>query len=191
MRKIPTLFVRDAADRRRVLPVVTPGCEWVLAGEGVATRKYDGVCVMLDDAGWWARRQVRMGTRPPAGFMPLATDPITGRTVGWEPIEGSGFAGFWREAFEGDPRHDGVGGGYRHGTYELVGPRINNNPERVNGHRLIAHADATPLEGIELTFDGIRAHTLAAHAAHGMEGIVWRHPDGRMAKIKARDLTRP
>ncbi len=26
---------------------------------------------------------------------------------------------------------------------------------------------------------------------HGWEGIVWHHPDGRMAKLKARDLPTP
>ena len=50
MRKIPTLYVRDwDGDRRYVLPQVTPGCEWVVVnGEGVATRKFDGTCVMYD-----------------------------------------------------------------------------------------------------------------------------------------------
>lgn len=41
MKKIPTVFVRDPDDRKHVLPQVTPGCEWVLAGEGRATRKFD------------------------------------------------------------------------------------------------------------------------------------------------------
>ncbi len=36
--KIPTLFVRDLEDRAHVTDEVTPGCEWVLAGEGVAYR---------------------------------------------------------------------------------------------------------------------------------------------------------
>ena len=44
-----------------VLPEITPGCEWVIAGEGVATRKYDGTCVMYDGDEWWARREVKPG----------------------------------------------------------------------------------------------------------------------------------
>ncbi|WP_089155535.1 hypothetical protein [Micromonospora sp. NBS 11-29] len=56
MRKIPTLFRRDPEDRRRVLPEVDPECRWVLDGEGVATRKYDGTCLLRDtDGTWWAR----------------------------------------------------------------------------------------------------------------------------------------
>ena len=43
MQKIPTLFERDwTGDRSRVLDKVNPEAAWVLAGEGVATRKRDG-----------------------------------------------------------------------------------------------------------------------------------------------------
>lgn len=58
MRKIPTLLKRDPDNMRSVLMEVNPGCEWVLAGEGKPTRKYDGTCVMLDEGGvWWRRRE--------------------------------------------------------------------------------------------------------------------------------------
>ena len=48
MNKIPTLFVRDPENMSRVTREVTPGCEWVLAGEGVATRKWDGTNVLVE-----------------------------------------------------------------------------------------------------------------------------------------------
>lgn len=87
MRKIPTLFARDwDGDRRYVLPEVTPGCEWVIEGDGVATRKYDGTCVMFDGDRWWARREVKEGKAAPAGFVALETDPETGKTVGWQAV---------------------------------------------------------------------------------------------------------
>ena len=46
MRKIPTLFVREFLPNHKIIITdqVAPGCEWVLAGEGVATRKLDGTC---------------------------------------------------------------------------------------------------------------------------------------------------
>ncbi len=50
MRKIPTLFLRDAEDMRRVTRAVHPACAWVLAGEGIPTRKFDGTCVRMDEA---------------------------------------------------------------------------------------------------------------------------------------------
>lgn len=184
MRKIPTLFVRDEQDRRYVTPVVNPGCEWVLAGEGVATRKFDGTCVMLDENGtWWARREVKPGKTPPPNYLPVETDNATGKTVGWEPIGQSAFAKYHAEAVEicGPPE------GYT-GTFELIGPKVNGNPERSDVHLLVEHAFAAHVDVPELTFDGIRKTALALADADGCEGIVWHHEDGRMAKIKAKDF---
>ena len=44
MRKIPTLFKRtyDGSRIKGICDEVTPGLEWVLAGEGQATVKIDG-----------------------------------------------------------------------------------------------------------------------------------------------------
>lgn len=184
MNKIPTLYQRDPDDRRRVLPEVTPGCEWVLRGEGVPTRKYDGTCVMFDGARWWARREVRPGKTAPADFRALSTDEITGKTVGWEPIEQSPFIKFFVEA-----QAQATGDMWAEGTYELCGPKINGNPEGYADHMLIRHADAArlPLTPRETsTFEGIVDYLRGAPA--DFEGIVWHHPDGRMAKLKVRDV---
>ena len=104
MHKIPTLFERDFTTLPPVLTdKVTPGCEWVLAGEGIATRKYDGTCVMLDANGsWWARREVKVGKRAPAAFVLEEANPFTGHLFGWEPITDSPFHKQFRDAFEHD-----------------------------------------------------------------------------------------
>ena len=65
MQKIPTLFQRDPEDMKRVLREVNPECQWVLDGEGVATRKFDGTCVMFDHEGWWVRREIKPGKQAP------------------------------------------------------------------------------------------------------------------------------
>lgn len=179
MRKIPTLFARDwDGDRRYVLPQVTPGCEWVIAGEGTPTRKYDGTCVLREGNYWLVRREVKEGKPVPDGFVAVETDPETGKTIGWEPIGQSGFAKWHAEA-TGEGR-------WGTGTYELIGPKINGNPEGEAEHRLVKHEDAQPLEGVP-TDHGKLAEWLHSHP---YEGIVWHHPDGRMAKIKARDFPR-
>lgn len=178
MRKIPTLFKRDPEDMRRVLPEVTPGCEWVLAGEGRPTRKYDGMCVMFDGERWWARREVKPGKEPPAHYQAIETDEATGKTVGWEPIEQSPFARFHAEAVEP------YGSTLPAGTYELYGPKINGNPEGAERHRLIVHG------GVALA-DGPRDYTTLRKVLAGdypYEGIVWHHRDGRLAKLKRRDF---
>lgn len=180
MKKIKTLLVRDPDDRAHVLDEVEPGCEWVLRGEGIATRKYDGTCVMLEpDGRWWARREVKPGKAPPANFAPEQHDEVTGKTVGWEPIEQSSFAKFHAEALEGYY--------FKPGTYELVGPKINGNPEHREQHELIGHegAETARIASYEIGFVKDFVSNLGKS---GWEGIVWHHPDGRMAKLKARDL---
>ncbi|MGA5132944.1 hypothetical protein ACPCTO_24370 [Streptomyces olivoreticuli] len=189
MQKIPTLFRRDPDDRRYVLPELTPGCEWVLAGEGMPTRKYDGTCVMLDASGaWWARREVKRDKVPPAGYVPVDSDPVTGRTTGWEPIEGSGFVRFHAEAVDCLPP-----GGAGPGTYELIGPKINRNPEGTGHHELVRHARAALVTGLPpvLTWEELREFFTGPLALTGHEGVVWHHPDGRMAKLKVRDFPAP
>jgi hypothetical protein len=190
MRKISTVFRRNPDDMRHVLPEVTPGCEWVLAGKGVPTRKYDGTCVMLDEQyEWWSRREVKPGKNAPAGFVPVETDETTGKTVGWEPIEQSAFFRWWEEALNVLADQEGPA---HIGTYELVGPKVNGNPEHYDRHILIPHATA---EVVDLTDDGEPPWTLAEvehmvrwAGERGWEGIVWHHPDGRMAKLKAHDF---
>ncbi len=176
MQKIPTLFVRDPADLMKVTREVHPACGWVIAGEGEPTRKYDGTCVRLDaDGVWWARREVRPGKAEPAGFVAVQQDPATGKTVGWEPVEQSSFVRFFTEARTGDEVE---------GTYELCGPKLNGNPENYPGHVLVRHETAVAFEGVPRDFDGLMAWLLD-HPQY--EGIVWHHPDGRMAKLKHRD----
>jgi hypothetical protein len=187
MCKIPTVFVRGEQDRRYVTEAVTPDCEWVMAGEGQATRKFDGVCTMLDEHGnWWARREIKPGKIPPPSFVTAEYDATTGKTVGWEPIAQSAFAKWHAEAVENCGPPDGVTG-----TFELIGPKVNGNPEHCDMHILVEHAFALRVDVPELTFDGIRKTVLALAEADGCEGIVWHHEDGiRYAKIKARDFPR-
>jgi len=196
MKKIPTLFQRDPDDMRHVLREVHPDCQWVLDGEGAPTHKFDGTCFLYSNVEekWWARREVKPGKTPPPGFVAVETDEFTGKTVGWEPAEQSPFAKYHAEALTSwhDPVLDEwptrtpVPGA----TYELIGPKVNGNPEGMAGdhvlvrHGYLAAVDRDDLASLTLTFDGLRDWLLA----HDWEGIVWHHPDGRMAKLKRRDF---
>jgi hypothetical protein len=187
MKKIPTLFVRDPEDRRYVTPDVTPGCEWVIRGEGIATRKYDGTCVLVRRDGLavhaFARREVKPGKTPPDGFVEVDHDTTTGKTMGWEPAGQSGYARWIEEAIV---NADEDGDVLTPGTYELVGPKVQGNPEGYPTHRLLAHdeAESYPHAPMGDPYEDVAA--LMADFPH--EGIVWHHPDGRMAKIKVRDF---
>lgn len=182
MKKIPTLFERDwNGDRSRVLDKVHPGCEWVLAGEGVSTRKMDGTSCLIRNGYLYKRREIKKGDlTTPSGFEQADFDEETGKIVGWVPVDSAPENKYHLEAFRG---------GMLDGTYELLGPKVQGNPEGLLKHTLVPHVDAELLPDAPRTFDGLRAWL----AGKDMEGIVFRHPDGRMAKIKLRDfgLKRP
>jgi hypothetical protein len=192
MHRIPTLYLRDPADRRFVMPLVQQGAEWVLAGEGVATRMYDGVCVLFDPAldpdyvadvrqmqGWWRRRELKPGALLPDHFHPVTP----GGLIGWTPADRDDYAKFGRYLVEAVRN---LTDGPRRGTHELLGPKINRNPERIERHVVIAHADADLLTDAPRDFEGLSRYLLS----HSYEGIVWHHPDGRMAKLKRKDVRR-
>jgi hypothetical protein len=179
MIKIPTVFIREfgvgGPGEVLIKPDVTPGCEWVLAGEGIATRKWDGTCVMIRGGVMLKRYDAKHGKKPPPTFEPAQPepDPYTGHWPGWVPV-GDGPDDRWhREAFSG---------AWTDGTYELCGPRIQKNPERLSEHVLIPHGGH--VLNMPRDFDGLREALRGAD----IEGIVWHHPDGRMAKIKGRDF---
>ncbi|MDE2096557.1 MAG: hypothetical protein KGL39_04865 [Patescibacteria group bacterium] len=179
MKKIPTLFVRDwAGDKSRVVNIVADGCEWVADGQGVATRKVDGTCCMIRDGRMYRRRELKSGEITPALFESSGLDKETGKTVGWVPV-GDGPEDRWhREAFN----HD-----LADGTYELLGPKVQGNPEGTEKHVLVRHGGvgmAGELGGVPRDFAGLREWL----SQHDVEGIVFHHEDGRMAKIKARDF---
>lgn len=175
MIKIPTIFVRDLSKQPAlVISDWVPGTEWVRDGEGIATRKWDGTSCLIRGGKLYKRRELRPGDVAPPDFESLGTDKNTGKTVGWVPV-GDGPEDRWhREAPH--PGHDG--------TFELVGPKIQGNKDRFDSHVLVAHGYPTIEPDPIRTFDGLRDWL----AGTNIEGIVWHHPDGRMAKIKRRDF---
>lgn len=178
MNKIPTIFVRDLSKQPAlVVPEWVPSCEWVRDGEGVATRKYDGTCCMIRGGAFYKRRELRPGDAIPAGFESLGTDENTGKTVGWVAVTDGPEDRWHREAFD-------VLTTKSDGTYELVGPKTQGNKDRFDGNRLVAHDAAAPYPDAPRDFDGLKTWL----ATETIEGLVWHHPDGRMAKIKRRDF---
>lgn len=182
---MPCLFKRDfPADRsqRECYDEVTPGCEWVLAGEGVATRKHDGTAVLVKDGAPYARYDAKRGKTPPAGAIPCepAPDPVTGHWPHWVKVDIVSPQPQFKFIHEAWANH---GVAIRDGTYEAIGPAINSNREKRERHELIRH-------GSVVFTDAPRTHSaLKAYLAQlDAEGIVFHHPDGRMAKIRRSDF---
>lgn len=120
MKKIISLFKRDYEGTRQIYNEIVPGAEWVVAGEGVATIKFDGTCCLIRDGKLYKRydhkpdnwkaiqRAIKYGgnipspvmSPTPPGFEPAQEpDPITLHWPGWVPV-GDGNDDKWhREAW--------------------------------------------------------------------------------------------
>ncbi len=182
MQKIITLFQRNYGGDHLVRDEVTPGAEWVVAGEGVATRKYDGTCCLVHDGALYKRYDLKPGRTAPEGFEPAqGADAVTGHHPGWVPVGLGPEDAYHREAWA----HLEFDGPHEDGTYELVGPKVQGGAERdAPRHMLIRHADAHVLDGVPRTFAALRDYL----TGNDIEGVVWHHPDGRMVKIKGKDF---
>lgn len=180
MKKIISLYQRNYETDHLVRDEVVPGAEWVLAGEGKATRKYDGTGCLVENGRLFKRYEVKRGSTAPYGFIPANDeDSTTGKTQGWVEV-GNGNEDKWhREAVGGNPDKVDL----PDGTYELLGPKVQGNPEHCDDHILLRHTDADVIEAPR-TFDELKDYLSRAD----IEGVVWHHEDGRMVKIKAKDF---
>lgn len=164
MRKIPSLFARDPSNPSILTDAYHPLAGWVVAGEGVATRKYDGTAVLVRDGEVFARYDAKRGKAPPPDFIAAQDpDPNTGHWPGWVPATRA--QDKWiREA----ANRTGLLGALLDGTYEACGPKIGANPENLDDHRLIRHG-ATRLEHVPTD----KARLVEYFAVHDIEGVVW------------------
>jgi len=183
MEKIPSLFERDwNGDRSRIIDKVTSGCEWVINGEGIPTRKFDGSAVMIRGGKLYKRYDCKKGKTPPEGFEPCQEpDEQTGHWPGWVPVSDTAKEDKWlREAYLKTLFFNAE---VSNGTYEACGPHFQGNPEEFDIDYLVPHGH-DHCAFVPRTFDGIREW----FKGENIEGIVWHHPDGRMCKIKKRDF---
>ena len=182
MRKMKTLFKRTFTDNHvaNTENQVTPGCEWVLQGEGIATQKLDGTCCLIKDGKLFARFDYKEGRKLPDGAIPCQDkpDPVTGHFPHWVEVKDQPQYKWHKIAFENTK------GSLSDGTYELVGVHFMNNPEKIeSGDVLIKHGSIV-LENVPRTYEGIREYL----RTHEIEGIVFHRGNGDMCKIKRTDF---
>lgn len=131
-------------------------------------------------------------------FEVVAYDVNTEKLLGWMPVTDS----------KEDARHRDAAENHRYlsvrfstdwpppdGTYELIGPKVNGNPEKVDEHLFVEHGytaavEQDTLDAVPRDFEGLRAWMQHVADSKGWEGIVWHHPDGRRAKLKRKDFPR-
>lgn len=200
MRKIITLFERNYETDRLVRDQVVPGAEWVVAGEGVATLKLDGISVLVRyedarplyevQARGYRRYELKPGkTAPPKWEACEEVDPVTGKQQGWVPLDimDPNDKYLWEALSDFSQKMQGhplavVGWEV---TCEFLGPKSQGNVENVPAHILLPHAWAPQIPDAPRDFAGLKAFF---EQNPDYEGIVWHHPDGRMVKIKGRDF---
>lgn len=175
MEKIPTLFIRDPANMKLVTREVNPDAAWVLDGQGIPTIKKDGTNVRVhvrDGMPHYAEKRRN----------PSREEKAQGAEPGYIPID------------ERDPANQYILSAITHTDYkgwpdgayscEALGPKIQGGVES-SVYKLYPFSFwPALLTENPRTFDEIKScldRTV-------IEGIVWHHPDGRMAKIKRRDF---
>lgn len=167
MKKISTLYKKDPNNLGRVINEINPENNWVFMDEGVkATRKYDGTaCAIIDG-------QLYKSQEP---------DLITGHWPHWILCDiGNPADKYHFEAFDILVKEDLVDDG----TYELLGPKVQDNPEKLKEHHLFKHGVCDLKLNLSLAdFDKFRDYL----TDEDIEGIVFHHPDGRMCKLRKSD----
>lgn len=133
MKKIPTLFKYvdgkcSREPRQDLLDMLTNPNYKV-----VPTLKFDGTAILYSNGEWYGRYCRREGKDLPENFIPCTYVSETKKTFGWVPTSSTLFG--YKAALE-----EAIGNrGWPEASYELVGPKINNNPHGLDHHQLVIH----------------------------------------------------
>lgn len=178
MKKISTLYKKDLTDLSRVTRELDEENAWVFES-GIPTRKYDGTSCAIIEGQLYKRYDLKVGRQLPDGAIPCQeADLKTGHHPHWIPVTSNDK--YHLEAFEMlEPKSDG--------TYELCGPKINGNKEKLTEHILIPHG-LDVLDITDFSFDSLRMYL--SDSSNDIEGIVFHDSNGsgRMCKIRKVDF---
>lgn len=184
MKKIPTLFERTFGKHKvsSINPKVTPGCEPIMNGEGVATIKIDGACCAIIGGKLYKRYDAKGRKKVPAGSFPCGDpDPVTGHWPHWAPVLEDNPSDKWFiEALKN--RRDADGCDPVDATYEAIGRHFNGNPYHLDTDIIVRHGRAPAI--MPRTFEGIRGWL----EEHNEEGLVFWMNGEPLCKIKRTDF---
>jgi hypothetical protein len=183
MKKMTTLFVVDYVSKGAgvIHPEVREENKWVYEEQGVrATRKLDGTAVAFINGQLYKRYDAKPGKVAPEGAIACCNpDSVSGHHPHWVLCDRNSPSD--KYAWEA---YDSVDGAKMlDGTYELLGPKIQNDPEKIGRHVFIRHG-SIPVKLLDWSFEGIKAYL----AANDIEGIAFHSLDGKMCKIRKSDF---
>jgi len=194
MKKISTLFKKDPNDLGRVINELAPENSWVLDGFGIATRKFDGTSTAIINGELYKRFDIKLFKRKRGKIIKFTQEQLEAKKpIGaipcQEPDKISGHHPHWIKCHRDNPADKWHfvafdNGSFVNGTYELCGEKIQGNPEKVTGHKLIKHGS----EIVKLDDFDYRSIRLFLER-NDIEGIVFHHKtDDRMCKIRKTDF---
>lgn len=186
MKKIPTLFYRDPNQLNWVSQDINPEAEWVLSqrSQCVATLKKDGanvqvvvgpIAVTLHKRRNPSRREKQEGMHP--RYVPCNRNDPADKHL-FAALDATDFSDWQEGKHSCEALGPKIQGGVESDTPELY--PFEDDPDFVTDP---IYEGMTPEEAwfaLEEFFE-----------TREIEGIVWHHNDGRMAKIKRRDFNHP
>jgi hypothetical protein len=200
MKKISTLFTINH-DTEMATNEVRSENLWVMNGEGIATIKYDGSSCLFKNGTLWKRWDrklkknfLKQSKKEKENFKPelhmfkdisgvvipciKEPDPITHHFPHWKMIDINNKEDCFH--FEALEQENSL---IENSTYELIGKKVNGNLHELYNHKLIKHGKEEHLIH-NYSFEGIKQALFNLNK----EGLVFHHPDGRMAKIRRKDM---
>lgn len=200
MKKIKTLFVIDR-NTDLATDVITEGAEWVVRGEGKATIKFDGSSTFFKDNILYKRydrklksKFVKIARKTGKDFIPEdymfntlpenaipceeKPAPFSLHFPHWVPVTDGPEDKFHKEALDNSTELED------NATYELVGPKVNGNPYKLERHELWKHG-SIEYEVKDFSFEGLKK-TLENMTEE--EGLVFHHKNGEMIKLRRKDM---
>jgi hypothetical protein len=181
MKKISTLFAKDPSNLARVINKINAENAWVINGEAIATRKFDGTSSAIINGELYKRFDAKKGRAIPANAIPCQeADLSTGHHPHWLKCDRSKSED--KHFFEAFDRLEDK----TDGTYELCGPKVQGNPENFEKHTLVKHgSEIIDLENV--AFEDLKVFLMNDET--DMEGIVFHHKsDDRMCKLRKSDF---
>lgn len=158
---------------------------WVFTEPKVlAYRKWDGIPIAIINGNLYKRQQIEtehLQLLRKNAVKCGSEDPITGTTPYWiKCIESNPIEKYLWNAFNKLKEENKISDG----TYEVCGRNIQSNKEKLKSNIAIPHKIELITDLEDYSFESIKNYL----KQRNIEGIVFYHPDGRMAKIRLKDF---
>ena len=190
MKKMSTLFeiiYTEKGKKGEITNNIREENKWVYDENAnvVATRKFDGAATAIINGELYKRLDCKLKNgkyKKPIPFGAIECSPadiITGHHPHWTKCQRNKPEDkYFYEAF--DCLENKIDG-----TYELCGEKVQKNPEKIKGHKLIKHGSET-LNLPNFDFETIK--TYLSSSIIDIEGIVFYSEEGQMCKIRKADF---